>query len=540
MISACRLFFFGLTPLLLLAACGPSDTRVEEGNRTGILHVGNGAEPSNLDPQTITGLPEAKIVSTLFDGLVELHPETNEPVPAAAASWEISEDGLVYRFTLQPEGRWSNGDPVTAQDFVTSYRRKLSPRLGSRYAYMLYPLEGAEAFHRGETDDFTTVGVTALADDQLELRLHTPAAFLLDLLTHSSWFPVHADTLEAFGDLDEPNTRWTRAGNLVGNGPFRLVSWRPERFVQVEKNEHHWRSGEISLQGIYFYPISDPTTEEREFRTGRLHITNTIPPDRVAVYRDRNDPEFHSQPSFSTYYYRFNTTRPPLDNPKVRRALKLAIDREAITKEVVRGGQQPAYSYVPQGDFTDYRPGPFFQYDPDEARRLLAEAGFPEGEGFPTKEILYNTMETHRLVAEAIQDMWSEELGISVNLTNQEWQVYLETQNRLQYDISRSGWIGDYLDPNTFLDLMLTDGGNNRTGWANEEYDELITQANREMNTARRNELFAEAEALLLQEAPVAPIYFDRTNYLMSVSVQDYYTTPTGYRPYWRVNLVSE
>lgn len=536
-----RLFslFFLLASLLtglLLSGCGTSETRVDRGNRDGILHVGNGAEPQNLDPQTITGIPESKIVSTLFEGLVELDPETLEPSPAAAARWEVDSEGLVYTFFLQPEGRWSNGEPVTAGDFVTSFQRKLSPRLASQYAYMLFPMVNAEAYHRGELASFSEVGVRAIDPSTLEIRLAYPVPYFLSLITHSSWFPIHPATITRFGELDEPFTAWTRPGNLVGNGAFQLTGWRPDRDLTVSRNPHYWRADEVHLNGIVFYPISNATSEERAFRTGQLHITETIPPDLVPRYRDDPRGVFQSKPSFATYYYRLNVTRPPLDDPRVRRALLLTIDRTAITTDLLRGGQLPAYGFVPPGD-PHYRPSAFFSEDADQARDLLAEAGYPGGVGFPPLTLLYNTSEQHRLIAEAVQDMWQQELGISVSLLNQEWQVYLETQNRLNYDISRSGWVGDYMDANTFLDLMVSSGGNNRTGWGDPDYDELIREASRTIDLEARAAIFAQAEALLLESAPVLPVYFYRSLYLADPSVSDYFSLPTGQRVYRRVRL---
>ena len=531
--------FLLLAGSFLLSGCGASETRVERGNREGILHVGNGAEPQNLDPQTITGIPESKIVSTLFEGLVELDPETLRPAPAAAARWEVSEDGRTYTFFLQPEGRWSNGEPVMAEDFVTSYRRKLSPRLASQYAYMLFPMVNAEAFHRGELSSFEEVGVRALDERTLEIRLAYPVPYFLSLLTHSSWFPIHPATIKRFGALDEPFTAWTRPGNLVGNGAFTLTSWRPDRDLKVSRNPHYWRAGEVSLAGIVFYPISNATSEERAFRTGQLHITETIPPELVPRYRADERGVFQSKPSFATYYFRLNVTRPPLDDARVRRALLLTIDRTTIVENLLRGGQQPAYGFTPPGD-PNYQPGPFFAEDAEKARRLLAEAGFPNGEGFPSLTLLYNTSEQHRLIAEAVQDMWQQELGINISLLNQEWQVYLDTQNRLNYDISRSGWVGDYMDANTFLDLMLSDGGNNRTGWGDPAYDALIREASRTGDLTARAALFKEAEALLLESAPVLPVYFYRSLFLQDPSVHDYFSLPTGQRVYRRVRLVTE
>lgn len=502
-LCACT-FAIGLA--LILAACGGGETNTESGTRDGILHLGNGAEPQDLDPHTTTGMPEHRVMLALFEGLVKLDPDTLEPIPGVASAWEVSDDGLTYTFSLRPDGLWSNGEPLTADDFVWSWRRLLSPALGAEYAYQLYFVLNAERYHKGEIDDFGQVGVRALDDFTLEVRLANPTPFFLSLLDHHSLYAVHPPTIQQYGRIDEAGTRWTRPANHVSNGPFVLKTWELNRVIEVEKNPHYWDADNVALNGIRFYPIEEYTTEERMFRSGGLHKTEELPIEKIAVYQEDNPELLRINPYLGSYWYLINTDRPPFDDARVRRALGMAIDREAIVNSVTKGGQLPAYTITPPG-VAGYYPRAAVPYDVEEARRLLAEAGYPNGQGFPPFELLYNTNESHQKIGVAIQQMWQQELNIQVSLANQEWKVYIESQNNRNFDVSRQGWIGDYPDPNTFLDLFITDGGNNDTGWSNVEYDRLISAAARESDPARRLELFQQAEEILIEEMPVIPIY---------------------------------
>lgn len=528
-------FPISVIALLLSTACGPRESPVETGKETQSLHLAH-TEPENLDPHTVSGLPEIHVINALLEGLVAMDPRDLSPVPAAAERWEVSEEGRRYTFYLRPEARWSNGEPVTARDFYLSYQRILSPGLGSRYAYMHYGVVNAEAFHQGELEDFSAVGFEVIDDHTLSILLDHPLPYFLSLLHHPSWFPVHPATVRAFGDIDQPGNPWTRPGRFVGNGPFSLEQWRPNQVLTVRANPQYWDAANVRLSEIHFHPFENAQTEERAFRAGQLHVTQTVPPERIPAYRRDNPEILRSDPYYGTYFYRFNVTRPPLDQAEVRRALSLAIDRRGITENLLRGGQAPAYSFTPPGN-EDYPVTARLAEDVEEARSLLADAGYAGGEGFPRLTLLYNTSEQHRSIAEAVQQMWKRHLNIDVELHNQEWKIFLENQTHLDYDISRSSWIGDYLDPNSFLDLMLTEGGNNRTGWSHSGYDEQIANANRLPDPTMRMAGLQQAEDLLMEESPVAPIYFYRSLYLAHPSVRGWTPNTLGYRFYKNIYL---
>lgn len=523
---------------LFAASCGfNQETNVESGTRQGILHVGNGDEPRELDPHVVTGSIEHNLCMALLEGLLGRDPENLRIVPGVARAWQVSEDGRTYRFHLREDAKWSNGDPVTAADFVYSWRRALLPALGNNYAYMLYYIRNAQKFHAGEITDFSQVGVKAPDDLTLEIELDNPTPFFLQLLTHMSYFPVHQATIEAFGAADERGTRWTRPGNHVGNGPFKLKEWVLNRSIVVEKNEHYWDAGTVKLQQIVFYPIQNVTTEERMFRAGQLHITGSAPVDKVAYYRDEKPATIRISPFFSTYYYLFNTLAPPLDQEKVRQALAVSIDRQQIVDRITKAGEIPAFSYTPP-DTNGYTASAKIEYDVKRARALLAAAGYPSGEGFPPMELMYNTSEGHRRIAIAIQQMWKANLNINVTLFNQDWKVYLDKRDAKDYQVARAGWIGDYLDPNTFLDMYTTNSGNNDTGWSNPDYDALIAQAARTTDQEGRYALFQQAEAILMTELPIVPIYTYVSKTLISPDVRGWYPNILDIHPYKYISLI--
>ena len=508
--------------LVGLTGCGGGESNVSAGNKTGTLYWGNGTEPQSLDPQIATGVPEHHIISAVMEGLVLKDRKTLEPRPGVAKSWDISDDGRVYTFYLRDNASWSNGDPHTAHDYAWSWWRALQPALGNLYAYMLFPIENAQKYYEGDISDFDQVGVKALDDRTLQVTLKYPTPYFLQLLDHYSLFPVHQATIEKFGDADQRGTRWTYEGNLVGNGPFQLVDWKINRRIVVQRNPHYWDKENVSLNEIIFIPIENIVTEERMFRAGQLHVTSSLPADKISVYREAKDPELRIAPYLGTYYYRLNVRKPQLKDPRVRRALAMTVDRQKLVDNITKGGQLPAYAMTPPGTM-GYFPKSDLKFDPQGAKKLLADAGYPNGDGFPPTEILYNTNEGHRKVAVALQDMWKKHLNIDIRLLNQEWKVYLDSESAGQYEISRAGWIGDYVDPNNFLDLFLCGGGNNRTGWCNEEYDRLILDVAPSMSShSERLEVFQQAEKILLDDMPIIPIYTYTTVQLVDSSVKNF------------------
>lgn len=509
--------------LAVLGGCSRSASEAEEGLK--VLHFGNGTEPQDLDPQVVTGVPENKIVNALFEGLVVEAPDGVGTAPGVAESWEVTDDGLVWTFRLRPDARWSDGTGLTAHDFLASYQRILTPSLGAEYAYKLHHVVGAEAYNRGELTDFAQTGFRALDDHTLEITLRHRTPFLLDAMKHYSWFPVPTHVIARHEGLARKGSAWTRPENLVGNGPFLMRSWVPNQKIVVERSPTYWDAASVRLDQIHFYAIESMDTEERMFRTGRLHRTNELPLSKIVTYQ-RDYPEAYRQdPYYGTYFYRLNVTRPPLDDVRVRRALALAIDRESLVANVTRGGQQPALNFCPPSD--KFTSSARLEGDVATARALLAEAGYPEGRGFPPVDLLYNTSENHRVVAEAIQQMWRRNLGINIGLTNQEWKVYLDSQRTLDYAICRAGWIGDYPDPHTFMDMWVTGGGNNNTGWSHAEYDALSAASLQAPDEEARHAIYQRMDRILAEEVPIIPIYFYTRIYALDPRVQG-----------WPVNLL--
>jgi len=522
-----------LVGLLFLTGCGGSSSSDDRGLK--ILHFGNGAEPQDIDPATVTGVVEHRILKSLMEGLVSEDPDLNL-VPGVAQTWEVSSDGLVYTFHLNPEAKWSNGDTVTAHDFVGSYRRMLTPGIAAEYAYMLFKVVGAEDYLNGDIEDFGQTGFQALDTQTLELTLHQRTPFLLHAMNHYAWYPVPIRVVDQFGGLDRRGTRWTRPENFVGNGAFRLKSWQPGRKLVVERSPTYWDHAIVQLDEIHFHPIESIETEERMFRTGQLHITNEVPLSKLNTYLTEKPESIRIDPYHGVYYYRFNTTRAPFDDVRVRQAFAYAIDRTAIVVNITLANESPAYHMVPP-EILDYESEHRFTMDIAKAKRLLAEAGYPDGAGFPSTELLYNTSEKHRTVAEAIQQMWRVNLGVTIGLYNQEWKVYLEAQDNLDFQIARAGWVADYVDPHVFLDLWKTGGGNNDTGWGSDKFDRLLARALDAPTDAERFSTYNQMEKILIDEMPVMPIYHYTNSKLISPAVLHYKITPLDNFPWKLVDL---
>lgn len=388
--------------IVALGACTRRESAAAAGVRTQTLLLGNAAEPADLDPDTINAWTDSNVDYALFEGLTWIDEKTTEPVPAAAARWEASPDGLIYTFHLRPDGRWSNSDPVTAADFVYSFRRILTPAFAASYSYMLWPIKNARAYNNGKITDFSQVGVEAVDATTLRVTLEKPTPYLPGLAAHTTWLPVHRATIEKFGRFDQKGTMWTRPGNLVGNGPFVLKEWVPNGRIVVDKNPHYWDASHVRLNRIIFFPIENGDAEENAFRAGQLHVTYGLPITKIATYRRDHPEELRIDTRLASYYLFINVTRPPLDNPKLRRAMALAVDREAIARDVLVGSRTPAHSFVPP-DCAGYTSRAAVPDDFAEARRLLAEAGYPGGRGLPTFEVQSYSTEASVRILEAIQ-----------------------------------------------------------------------------------------------------------------------------------------
>jgi oligopeptide transport system substrate-binding protein len=517
------------TLLLAAAGCSRRETPVAAGVRTQTLLLGNYAEPADLDPQVIVAYTDMNIINALFEGLTWIDPKTSQPVPAAAERWEVSADGMRYTFHLRAGACWSNGDPLTADDFVFSFHRILTPGFASSYSYMLWPIKNAEAFNNGKIVDFSLVGAKALDDRTLRVDLERPTPYLPALAAHTTWMPVPRKVIETFGAMAEKGTGWTRPGHLIGNGPFVLQEWTPNSRIVVVKNSRYWNAAHCRLSRIEFYPTDNPEAEELAFRAGQLDVTYTLPAAKIASYRAAVPSLLRIEPLLYTIYIGINTARAPFDRLALRRALSLAIDRDAIARDVFAGSVPPAHSLTPP-NCGGYVPPSDLSCDPVEARRLLAEAGFPGGRGLPAIELLSFTDSNIRRAMEAIQAMWLRELGVHATLLPQENKTLFQNQQDRNYTIGACGWVADYADPFTFLGIMTTGNGNNWTGWSNPEYDRLLGEASETVDQARRFALFHQAEEILLREAPMLPIYFSPTVHAVQPVVHGWRTNELGFQ----------
>ncbi len=486
-----------LLPLLIaFAFCGCS-----RHPRADLVFL-NGAEPETLDPALITGQPEGRVANALFEGLLAFD-QSGKPQPGAAESWDVSDGGRVYTFHLREGLAWSDGTPLTARDFVESWRRTLDSSTASEYAYQLHYIKNAKAFNEGKIADFSGVGVSAPDNRTLRVELENPTPFFLDLCAFVTLLPVPLHAIEKHGD------DWIKPGKLVGNGPYLLESWRINDRIRLRKNPRYWNAGSVALETIDVLPVSKGNTAFNLYAAGQADLMmdkGLVPPALLAEIKKRDD--FHAAPFLGTYFLRFNCARAPFADLRVRRAFSLVVDKPSVVERITRAGELPADSFVPPGA-GGYEPPAGVERDVGEARRLLAEAGYPDGRGFPMVTYLYSEGELNEAIAVELQGMWRRELGVNVQLLRQEWKVYLRSLSSLDYDIARSTWVGDYPDPNTFLDMFVTGGGNNRTGWSDPAYDKLIGDAAAEADPAKRHSILRRAEEILVREQmPVCPIFF--------------------------------
>jgi oligopeptide transport system substrate-binding protein len=471
------------------------------------LTIVNSLEPETLDPALLTAQADMRIVAGLFEGLTRLEPVQARAVPGLAERWEISPDGKIYTFHLRTNLQWSTGAPITAADVVYSWRRTLDPATASDYAGQLYYVKNAEDFNTGKIKDPSLVGVRAPDPWTVRVELNHPTLFFLDICAMPMACVVPRQTIEKYGD------RWLNVRPLPVSGPYELVAWRLNDKVRLRKNPRYWDAANTQSEVIDILPVGTPSTALSLYERGQVDIVwdkELIPTELMDVLRQR--PDFHTFPFLGTYFFRFNVTRKPFDDPRVRRALALAVDRDRIVKKITRAGELPTTCLVPPGTANYHSRGDGLGCNPELARKLLAEAGYPGGRGFPRFEYLFNAgasgTKLHENIAIELQQMWRDELGIEMELRQVETQVFWGMQERLEYSLSKSSWVGDYNDANTFLGMFLTGDGNNETGWGNARFDELVHAANETTDAAARERMFQEAETILVHdEAVVVPLY---------------------------------
>lgn len=477
-----------------------------------VIHIGNGAEPQTLDPHRAEGVPSSNILRNLFEGLT-VEAANGEVIPGAAERWDISEDGLVYTFYLRPDGRWSNGDPVTAADFEYGLRRSVDPKTLSHYASILGPIKNAEDIVLGHKPP-EELGVEAIDELTLVIRLNGPTPYLPGLLNHNVSYAVHAGNVEEFG------TRFARPGNLVGNGAYFLDEWVVQDHIKLVRNRHYREDANTHIEEAYFYPTENQDAELKRFRAGEFDITEQVPYQQLTWIRENLGDDLVIAPYLGSYYFGYNVTRPPFkDNPALRKALSMAIDREIITERITGAGEIPSYGWVPPVSGYDGQRVEWADSTQEErnaeARRLYAEAGY-SAENPLTVEILYNTNENHKRISVAIASMWKQTLGADATLVNEEWKVFLETRRRKETtEVFRAGWIGDYNDAFTFSQLRYSKNEMNHSGYASPAYDALLERAAMEADPGQRARIMEEAERLLLEDMPIIPVYFYVSKHLV-------------------------
>ncbi|WP_077298009.1 peptide ABC transporter substrate-binding protein [Virgibacillus pantothenticus] len=529
------LYLMGVLVFLVLAACTAKESAgTEEGNGAAnekeaaegkILQLNNGEEPTSFDPAIGFDNVSWNALNNLLEGLTRLG-EDHTPQPAVAEEWEVSEDGTTYTFHLREDANWSNGDPVVAEDFIYAWERLLNPETGSSAGFLGYFIKGGEAFNSGEgsADD---LGITAVDEKTLKVELENPTGFFLHVLTNPAFFPVNHK-------VAEENPEWhVEAESFVANGPFKLESWEHDNEMMFTKNEEYWDVDNVRLDGVHWVMVNDINTEYQMFERGELDSAE-IPAELSEQVIDGDNVQIVDQGGLE--FYRFNVTEEPFQNANIRKAFALAVDQENIAEYVVKNKVKPAHGFVSPGftnpsgeDFRDVN-GEIVSFDPEEAKKLLEEGMQEEGyEELPKVTLSYNTENVNKDVAETIQGMLSENIGVDVELENTEWNVFLEDQKALKHQLSRSSFLYDYADPVNFLESFITGSYMNRTGWSNETYDELIVNAKSEADEAKRWEYMYEAEKMLAEEMPLFPIRYYNQVEVLQEGVTNILRHPVGY-----------
>ena len=488
--------------------------------------ISNGAEPQSLDPAKVQGVPEHRILMALFEGLTSIDPMTAEAVPGLAKSWEANEDGTQYTFKLR-EAVWSDGVAITANDVVWSWLRELDPATASPYAW--FPcmfIEGAQAYNDG-TGTAEEVGIRALDDYTFQMDLIGPLPYAIGALEHYSFAIVPKHAIEEFGD------QWTQPENFVGNGPFTLKERIPQSKIVCTPNPLYWDADAVQIDTLEFLSSDNENTNYNMYLDGQIDWLTNVPTDKLASAEMKD--AYKASPQLATYYYVFQTEKTPIDNVNLRKAISYAVDREALVEGVTKAGQIPAWGIVPDMAGYDALEFPFDDYDAaaETAREFLAEAGYPNGIGCPTLEILYNTSEGHKQIAEFIQQELKDKLNINVELVNKEWGTYLSDRNAGAFEISRAGWVGDYQDPNTFLDMFLPGSAMNGGRYNNEIYELLVREAATIADPVERLGTLRTAEDIMINEdQAIMPLYYYITVNMIDTDVWGgWYINTMDYHP---------
>ncbi|MFW5438727.1 peptide ABC transporter substrate-binding protein [Paenibacillus apiarius] len=498
------------------AAQGAAETAAEQIPQVLTTNL-SGGEPYTLDPAFASDTTSYFIIDNLYEGLYT-YDKSGKIVEGAASKVDVSADAKTYTFTIRDGAKWSNGDPVTAQDFEYSWKRVLNPKTAAYDPSSLYYIKGAEEYNtgKGSAED---VGVTAKDDHTLVVELKAPLSIFPIIAVGHAYLPVRSTVV----DKDE---KWAAESNtIVGNGPYVPQEWKHNEQITLAKNDHYWNKDAISMETIHFKMVQDATTYYQMYKTGDLDMILSLPLDTID--QEKENKEYLSHPSFSVYTYSFNVKEKPFTNQKIRQAFSYAIDRESLTKNVTKGGETPATGYVPYGltnpsgkDFRDDAPEKYYEFNAQKAKELLAEGLKEEGlTQLPPVTFKYNTADNHKKVAEALQEMLKENLGVEIKLENQEWKTYIDTFKQKNFQAARMGWEGNYLDPLGVLGHYTSSNSNNFTNWSNKEYDNLIEKSTYELDPNKRVELLQQAEKVLMEDLPIIPILFSADTALVSPKV---------------------
>ncbi|MBN1946448.1 MAG: peptide ABC transporter substrate-binding protein [Bradymonadales bacterium] len=476
-----------------------------------LLVVALTSRPASFDPAKVFRDVEMRVVNNIYEGLYMPPNGEGAAAQGVAQSHDVSEDGLVYTFHLRPEARWSNGDRVTAQDFVTAWMRLLEPNSEYEYSYLMGTIKNGHAFAAGEVTA-EEVGIHAVDDATLRVELEEPVPFFLELTAFCPFFPVHSASYQEHG------SEAFETGHIVTNGPYRIDAYDPAGDLQFVKDPSYWGQETVQIPRVTFRIFESEQTALAEYLAGGIDWLSELPYEQLSGLHGRED--FRSHEAFGTYYFRLNVTDPILSDARVRRALSMAIDRTRLCQQVLDGLYTPAISFVPP--MTGFEPLGVLQYNPERARELMMEAGFEDGQGFPRLRLIFNVTDLHQRVVDTIREMWRTNLGINVDFVATSWDNFLANLESRDYHVARFGWIGDYLDPDAFLYLMVSHNLELNEGWSNDAYDELVRQASTEQNPDRRFDLYRGAEAILLNEMPIIPLFYYTQHQLVSPRIEGF------------------
>ncbi|MEQ2525894.1 peptide ABC transporter substrate-binding protein [Robertmurraya yapensis] len=526
--------FLATLLIFVLAACTANedagedpkdeDGATEEASEK-VLYWNNSIEPTSFDPPVGFDAVSWSGLNNLMEGLTRLD-ESHTPQPAIAEDWDVSEDGKTYTFHIRENAKWSNGDDLKASDFVFAWKRALDPELAASSAFLGYLIEGAEAYNSG-TGSADAVAVKAVDDKTFEVTLTSPQAYFLNIISLPTFFPINEK-------VATENPEWfAEAESFVGNGPFNLTEWEHDSHFVMEKNDQYWDAENVKIDKIHWAMVDDPNTEYQMYQAGELDSSN-IPPELSEQLFEEGDVEIVDQAGL--YFYRFNVTKEPFQNKNIRKAFALAVDQQQIVDYVTKGKEEPAYGFVspgfPDANGQDFREtsGDLLKTNVEEAKELLKKGMEEEGyETLPEVTLTYSSTETHKVMAEAIQPMFKEVLGVDVKLQSVESSVFSEEQTELKYQLSRSSFLNDFADPINSLESFQTGHSMNRTGWSNAEYDKLIQDAKKESDEAKRFEMLYQAEKILMDEAPIFTVHFYNQTFLQNEAVTGVVRHPVGY-----------